>query len=72
MNRHIAHTDWTLIPRRQVGKRAQIYLLTAQELFSTFNKFRPDKLAVFFMFPVMVVLTIPVAIINALAPIAVL
>jgi uncharacterized membrane protein HdeD (DUF308 family) len=61
------HADWTLLPRRQFLKRAQIHLGTDIELAFSFIKHLLDTPALLLMLLPVSVLTILVAIPNALA-----
>jgi hypothetical protein len=67
MKRQYTHADLTLLPRRWFGKRANIQLSAEVELTSSFKKLFLDDLALLLMLPAMTVLTILVAIPNALA-----
>ena len=67
MNRHRAHADRAFLPRGQFPKRADILLGAEIELASSFIKLLLDALANLLMLLAVMVLTILVAIPNALA-----
>ena len=67
MKRQHVQADWTLLPRGQFSKRANIHLRAKIELASSFIKLLLDGLAFFFMFLPVLVLTVLVTIPNALA-----
>ena len=67
MTRQHTHADWTLLPRGQFPKRANLQLRPEIELASSLIKFFLDDLTFFPMLLPMFVLTILVAIPNALA-----
>ena len=62
-----AHADRALLPRGQFPKRANIHLVAEIELPPSFLKFLLDGPAFMFMLLTMFVLTLLVAIPNALA-----
>ena len=72
MTRQHTHADWTLLPRGQFSKRANIQLRADIELTSSFVKFLLDTPALDLMLLSVLVLTFLVAIPNALAPVALL
>ena len=74
MKRQHTHTNWALLLRGQFfnTSRAQIQLPTEIELSSSLIKNLFDGPALFFMLLAVFVLTILVAIPNALAPVALL
>ena len=67
MNGHRAHADRTFLPRGQLPKRPNIFLGADIELASSCFKYLLDTPAFFFMLPSVMLLTILVAIPNALA-----
>ena len=67
------HTNGAFLARGQFLERTKIKLLSADiELASTFSKLHLDALALLLMLLAVFVLTILVAIPNALAPVALL
>ena len=67
MKRQHLHTNWTLLLRGQLPKRAKIQLRAKIELASSFLKHLLDSLALLLVFLPVFVLTLLVAIPNALA-----
>ena len=64
------HADWTLLPRGQFPKRANIQLAANIEPASSFVKLLLDKPALLLMLLAVLILTLLVAIPNAPAPVA--
>ena len=61
------HADWALLPRGDFSDRANLLLRTKVELVSSFVKLLLDALTLLLVLPPVTVLTILVAIPNALA-----
>ena len=67
MKRQHTHADWTFLPRGQFPKRPNVQLRADIELASSFTKLLLDELALRLVLLPVTVLTILVAIPNALA-----
>ena len=72
MERQRTHADWTILPRGHYPKRPDVHLGTEIELTSSFIEFLLDGPAFMFMLLTMFVLTLLVAVPDALAPVALL
>ena len=72
MNRQHTHADGTLLPRGQFPKRANVLLGADIELASSLIKNVHDDLAFLSVLLSVLVLTVLIAIPNALAPVALL
>ena len=70
MKRQCTHADWTFLARVNFPKRTKILLGAEIELSSSFVKLLLDNPALLLMLLAMLILTLLVAIPNALAPVA--